>query len=265
MDGFLAYVATGAAVGFVSGMLGIGGGMVMVPALAALFAGQSLWPAHGLHLALGTSMATVLFTGASSVRTHHRLGGVDWSIVKRLGPGMALGALVASGISGWLPQRALALTFALIVYGAAAQILMSRQPESAARGLPGSLGLWLVGLFIGVIAGLVSAGGACLSMPFLLWCGVPIRTAIGTGAALGLPVAALGIAGYVGSGWSVGGAPWGALGFVYAPALAAIVVASMPMAQWGARVAHRLPVQTLRRLFALLLFGVATRMAWSYW
>ncbi len=265
MEWFLAYVATGAAVGFVSGMLGIGGGMVMVPALAALFAAQSLWPAHGLHLALGTSMATVLFTGASSVRTHHRLGGVDWAIVKRLGPGMALGALVASGISGWLPQRALALTFAIIVYGAAAQILLSKKPESAARGLPGTWGLWAVGLLIGVIAGLVSAGGAFLSMPFLLWCGVPIRTAIGTGAALGLPVAALGISGYVGSGWSVGGAPWGALGFVYTPALAAIVVASMPMAQWGARVAHRLPVQTLRRLFALLLFGVATRMAWSYW
>lgn len=259
-----AYAATGAAIGFLAGLLGIGGGMTMVPILAAMFASQALSADHGLHLALGTAMAGVLFTGTASMREHHRLGSVDWSIVKRLGPAMATGTLLSSVASGWLPQRVLALAFAVIVYVGATQIWLGRKPAPG-RSLPGSAGLWGVGLVIGFISGLVSAGGTFLSMPFMLWCGVPVRTAIGTGAALGLPVAALGTAGYVISGLKVDALPVGSLGFVYLPALAAVVAASMLTAPLGARAAHRLPVATLRRIMAIVLYGLATRMLLSYW
>lgn len=259
-----AYVATGAVIGFFAGMLGIGGGMTMVPILAALFAAQALAPEHGLHLALGTAMAGILFTSGSSVREHHRLGSVDWSIVKRLAPAMALGTLLSSYGSGWLPQGPLALAFALIVYAGATQIWLGRKP-SATRGLPGAAGLWVVGLLIGAISGLVSAGGTFMSMPFMLWCGVPMRTAIGTGAALGLPVALMGTLGYVISGWHAGGLPGWSLGFVYLPALAAVVAASVITAPMGARAAHKLPVATLRRIFALVLYALATKMVVTYW
>lgn len=264
MQWFAAYLATGAVIGFFAGLLGIGGGMTMVPILAALFAAQSLAPAHGLHLALGTAMAGILFTSGSSVREHHRLGGVDWAIVKRLGPAMALGTLLSSFGSGWLPQGPLGLAFALIVYAGATQIWLGRKP-AAARGLPGTAGLWAVGLAIGAISGLVSAGGSFMSMPFMLWCGVPMRTAIGTGAALGLPVALLGTGGYIASGWQAGGLPDWSLGFVYLPALAAVVLASTLTAPFGARAAHRLPVATLRRVFALVLYALATKMLVAYW
>lgn len=264
MQWFAAYLATGAVIGFFAGLLGIGGGMTMVPILATLFAAQALAAEHTMHMALATAMAGVMFTSSSSVREHHRLGGVDWHIVKRLGPAMALGTLLSSAASGWLPQRTLALAFALIVYGGATQIWLGRKPE-AARGLPGTAGLWAVGLVIGAVSGLVSAGGTFLSMPFMLWCGVPMRRAIGTGAALGLPVALMGTVGYVVSGWSVSALPGWTLGFVYLPALAAVVLASMWTAPYGARAAHRMPLATLRRVFALVLYALATKMLVSYW
>ena len=260
----LAYLVTGAVIGLLAGLLGIGGGMTVVPVLAALFSAQQLAPAHVMHLALGTAMASILFTGSSSVRAHHRLGSVDWGIVRRLAPPMMLGTLLATLGSGWVPQRALALAFAGIVVLAAAQIWTGRKPASGAQGLPGAAALWAVGLGIGLVCGLVSAGGAFLTMPFLLWRGVPVRTAIGTGAALGLPVALLGTAGYVAGGWQVTGLPAGALGFVLLPALLPVVLASMLVAPYGARLAHRLPVAMLRRVFAVVLWLLAAKMVWSY-
>jgi uncharacterized membrane protein YfcA len=264
MQWLAAYLATGAVIGFFAGLLGIGGGMTMVPILASLFAAQALAPEHTMHMALATAMAGVMFTSSSSVREHHKLGGVDWGIVARLGPAMALGTLLSSFGAGWLPQRALALAFALIVYGGATQIWLGRRPE-AARGLPGPVGLWAAGLVIGMVSGLVSAGGTFLSMPFMLFCGVPMRRAIGTGAALGLPVAAMGTIGYVASGWTATGLPGATLGFVYLPALAAVVIASIWTAPFGARAAHRMPVAALRRVFALVLYALATMMLVGYW
>ncbi|MDM0045870.1 sulfite exporter TauE/SafE family protein [Variovorax dokdonensis] len=257
------YFATGAFVGFLAGLLGIGGGMTLVPVLAAMFTAQQFAPDHVVHLALGTGMASIMFTSSASVRAHHRLGGVDWALVKRLGPAMVVGALLATAMSAWVPQRALALAFSAIVYAGATQILLGRKP-SAARTLPGTPALVGIGLVIGVICGLVSAGGAFLTVPFMLFCGVSMTTAIGTGAALGVPVAVMGTLGYVFSGWSVPGLPPLALGFVYGPALAGIVAGSVLTAPMGARAAHRLPIVLLRRVFAGLLYLLATKMLWTY-
>ncbi|MDQ6629075.1 MAG: sulfite exporter TauE/SafE family protein [Pseudomonadota bacterium] len=259
----LAYFATGAFVGVLAGLLGIGGGMTMVPVLAAMFAAQRLVPEHTVHLALGTGMASIMFTSSASVRTHHRLGGVDWSLVRRLGPAMVAGTLLATTLSGWVPQRALALAFAVIVYAGATQILLGRKP-SAGSALPGAPALLLIGLLIGAVCGLVSAGGAFITVPFMLFCGVTMTTAIGTGAALGVPVAIVGTLGYMFSGRHVTDLPPLALGFVYGPALFGIVAGSMLTAPWGARAAHRIPVASLRRLFAGLLYVLATKMLWTY-
>ncbi len=264
MTWILVYLATGAAVGFLAGLLGIGGGMTLVPILSAMFAAQSLAPDHTVHLALATGMASVMFTSSASVREHHRHKAVDWGIVARLAPGMLAGTLLSSFASGWISQRMLALAFAVIVFGGATQILLGRKP-SAARRLPGMPGMLATGIAMGVICGLVSAGGAFLTVPFMLFCGVTMHVAIGTGAAIGVPIAVVGTVGYILAGLRVDDLPSANLGFVYLPALVALVVGSMTTARYGARAAHRLPVLTLKRVFACLLYVLAGRMVLTYW
>jgi len=254
----------GAFVGFLAGLLGIGGGMTLVPILAALFSAQALTPDHSVHLALGTGMASVIFTSSASVREHNRLGAVDWGIVRCLAPGMVGGTLLSTLASGWVAQRSLALAFAVIVYGGALQLLLGKKP-AAARTMPGFAGTIAVGLAIGIVCGLVSAGGAFLTVPFMLFCGVAMHTAIGTAAAVSIPVAVIGTIGFVVSGWRVEALPTLSLGFVYLPALAALVIGSVLTAPFGARAAHRLPVATLKRVFAGLLILLATKMVVSYW
>lgn len=258
------YAACGAVVGFLAGLLGIGGGMTLVPILAALFVAQSMTPDHTVHLALGTAMASIVFTSTASVREHHRHEAVDWDVVKRMVPGMLFGALIATVASGWIPQRTLALAFAVIVYAGATQIFLGTKPGAHAS-MPGPGVVFVVGTVIGAIAGLVSAGGTFLTVPFMLYCGVRMHTAIGTGAAIGIPVAIMGTIGYVISGWRVENLPPWSLGFVFLPALALLVAASVITAPMGARAAHKLPVQTLRRVFALLLYVLATKMVVTYW
>jgi uncharacterized membrane protein YfcA len=259
----LGYFVTGAFIGFLAGLLGIGGGMTLVPILAAMFAAQQFAPDHTVHLALGTGMASIMFTSSASVRAHHRLGGVDWSLVRRLGPAMVTGTLLATALSGWIPQRALALTFAVIVFAGATQILLGRKPP-AGRATLGTPAMVAIGLLIGAVCGLVSAGGAFMTVPFMLFCGVAMTTAIGTGAALGVPVAVVGTLGYVFSGRHIPDLPPLALGFVHGPALLGIVAGSILTAPWGARVSHRMPLATLRRVFAGLMYLLATKMAWTY-
>lgn len=259
----LAYVAAGAFVGFIAGMLGIGGGMTLVPILAALFTAQALSPEHTVHVALATAMASAFFTSTASVREHQKHGAVDWTVVKRMAPGMVTGALVSTIASGWISQRALALLFAVIVYGAATQMWFGKKP-AAHRPLPGPVPLFAIGVVIGTLSGLVSAGGTFLAMPVMLYCGVAMHTAIGSGAAIVVPVTLVGTIGYIISGWATGNLPPHSLGFVYLPAAAALVAGSIVTAPMGARMAHKLPVQTLKRIFALVMFALASRMVVVY-
>lgn len=261
---FVAYVLAGAFVGIFAGMLGIGGGMTLVPVIAALFAAQQFAPDHIVHLALGTCMASIIFTSSSSVREHLKFDGVDFNIVKRMSPGLLIGSLFATSISAWIPQRHLALAFAVIVFFGATQILLNKKP-AAARTLPSAWPLFFVGIVIGMIAGLVSAGGAFLTVPFMLWCGVPMKKTIGTGAMMGIPLAIVGTIGYVIAGWNVQGLPADAFGFVSLTAAIGIVCGSVFTAPIGARLAHRLPVVTLKRIFAGLLYILVAKMLWTYW
>jgi uncharacterized membrane protein YfcA len=263
MDIFwLWYLLLGAGAGFLAGLLGIGGGVVQVPLLVFLFSAQGIAPEQVLHLALGTAMASIVFTAASSVRAHQRHRAVDWSIVKRMAVGVAAGVALAAFIAGRAPTRALAIFFTAFVYCAAAQLFFNLRPN-AQRALPGTLGMFIAGALVGGISSLVAAGGGLLSVPFLTWCNVRVHHAIGTAAAVGFPLALAGSIGYIANGWGEAGLPSGSLGYIYLPALFWIVLASMPAAPIGARLAHRTPTGKLRKIFALLLFLTATRMLWQ--
>lgn len=261
---WLAYLAIGALVGFAAGLLGIGGGVVMVPLLVLVFRAHGLPSEHVLHLALGTALAAMVFTSVSSMRAHHAHGAVDWKIARAMSPGMLAGSFLAALVAGLIPTRPLAVLFTGLVFYAATQILLDLKP-STTRELPGAAGLFTAGAVIGAISSMLAAGGAFLTIPFLAWCKVPLRRAIGTAAANGLPIAVAGTAGYVLQGVRVAGLPAPSLGYVYLPALALVVSTSMLAAPVGARLAHRLPIKQLRMLFALLLYVFAVRMLVGLW
>ena len=264
MHWWLAYLAIGLAVGFFAGLLGIGGGAVLVPILALVFAAQDLPQEHILHIALGTTMATIMFTSISSMRAHHAHGAVDWGVAKAITPGILAGSFCAALVAGFIAKRPLAIMFTGLVFYAATQILFDLRPRQS-RELPGAGGLFAAGAGIGAVSSLMAAGGAFLCIPFLAWCSVPLRRAIGTAAAIGLPIAIAGTLGYLVQGLRVEGLPRGSIGFVYLPAMVLVVATSMLSAPLGARVAHRVPVKRLRYIFALLLYALALRMLLSLW
>ena len=264
MDWWWAYLTIGATVGFLAGLLGIGGGMIMVPMLVFVFTAKGFAAEHMMHLSLATSMATIVFTSLSSVRAHHRHVAVDWKVARAMAPGIIAGALSATLAAGYVPTRPLALFFTGFMFYAATQMFFEVKPQPS-RQLPGMAGLFGAGTLIGGLSGVLAAGGAFLSIPFLAWCNLPLKRAIGTAAANGFPIALAGTAGYVLQGLRAPGLPEGSVGYVYAPALVLIVLTSMPSAPLGARLAHRLPVKRLRIVFALMLFGLALRMLANLW
>ncbi len=259
MSFLLLYLVIGLIAGFVAGLLGVGGGLVLVPVLTWVYAHAGYPAAYTIHLALGTSLATIVFTSISSLRAHHRHGAVRWEVVRYISPGIVLGTLVGSLAAAWLPDRGLRLFFTLFLFYAATQIFFGFRP-AAQRQLPGWRGMTLAGGVIGLVSSWVGIGGGTLSVPFLSWCNLRLAEAIGTSAAIGLPIAVSGALGYVLSGLTVGGLPAGSLGFVHLPAVAAIAAMSVLTAPWGARLTHRLPVVGLRRVFAAVLYLMGLRM-----
>ena len=257
-----AYLALGVAGGFAAGLLGIGGGMLYVPLLTWLFEAQGFASSTLLHLALGTSLTTIVFTSISSARTHHAKGNVDWSIVRGITPGILVGGVIGGLLAKHLSTTTLALIFAAFVTYSAVQMFLNAKPKPS-RSLPGTAGLIGVGATISTLSQLVGAGGGFLSVPFMTWCNVNMHRAVGTSAAIGLPIAIVGTIAFFFSGRTVTGLPPGSLGFIYLPALLGVLVPSVLMAPVGARLASRLPVATLKRVFAGFLFVLALKMLHS--
>lgn len=250
----------GVGTGFLAGLLGIGGGMLMVPFLTIILTHRGAPPGLAVKVAIATSMATILFTSLSSVRAHHRRGAVRWDLVRGLAPGIVLGGLAAgAGVFALLKGAWLALFFALFVGFSATQMLLNRKPRPT-RQMPGAAGQATAGGVIGFLSGLVGAGGGFVSVPFMTWCNVPIHNAVATSAALGFPIALANTAGYVIGGWGIAPVLPGTFGYLYLPALAVIVLASVTTAPLGARAAHAMNVGQLKRVFALLLYGLAGYM-----
>lgn len=253
-------LALGTVTGFLAGLLGVGGGMMMVPFLTLILSHRGVEAGLAVKMAIATSMATILFTSLSSVRAHHRLGAVRWDLVRGLAPGIVAGGMVAgAGVFAIVKGQSLALFFALFIGFTALQMLRNLRPQPS-RQMPGPLGQTAVGGSIGLISGMLGAGGAFLSVPFMTWCNVPIRQAVATSAALGFPIALANTAGYIVAGRHQPAAIAGALGYLYLPALFIIAAASVTLAPLGARTAQRLDTAALKRLFALLLLGLASYM-----
>lgn len=261
MEWYAAYLALGAIAGFLGGMFGIGGGTLLVPILLMLFDAQHFPPEISMHLALGSSMAIILFTAAASMRKHHQHGAVNWRVVSGITPGILLGAALGALFASSVSPRFLAIFFTLFVYFAATQILLDVRPH-AARQLPGTAGLTLAGTFTGWLSTLVSVGGGIIVVPFLIWCNMPMRQAIGTAAAIGFPIATGGTLGYILTGMG-STLPSPHLGYVYLPAVLGCALASVVTAPLGAKAAHCMDVAVLRKLFAILLLVLATRLLFS--
>jgi uncharacterized membrane protein YfcA len=255
----LVYLGVGAGAGVIAGLFGVGGGLIIVPALVLVFQHQGVDDTLLVHLAVGTSLATIVLTSIASVRAHDRRGAVRWDILRRLAPGIVIGALLGAAIAHAMPTRLLRSVFGVFELGVALLLWWNRQP-AAHRRLPGTAGLALSGGAVGTISAILGIGGGTLTVPFLTWCNVPLRAAVGTSAAAGLPIALAGALGFAITGWSETGLPPGASGYLYWPAFGGIVVASMVCAPLGARLAHALPVAALRRLFALFLAALGARM-----
>jgi uncharacterized membrane protein YfcA len=255
----LTYLLTGTFAGILAGLLGIGGGLVIVPALAMLFAQQGFAPDAIMHFAVGTSLATIIPTSISSLLAHNRRGGVHWPVVRGLLPGILPGALVSAWLAKQFSSEGLALVFGVFVMMVAVQLFVGAKP-AAHRELPGRMGQAGAGSVIGLVSGLLGIGGGTLTVPYLLWHHVDIRKAVGTAATIGLPIAIAGTFGFIVAGLDAPAQPGLNSGYVYWPAMAAVVAASVPAAPLGARLAHYLPRAILQRVFALLLVVVAAKM-----
>jgi len=256
------YLLLGAIAGILAGLLGVGGGLIIVPILAAIFASQGMSLDIIMHLALGTSLASILFTSISSVYSHHQHQAVSWSRAFKLTPGILFGAwfggLFAGNLSGDI-LRPIFAAFELLV----AAYMLSNIKAKAHHTQPSLINSSSSGGIIGFISSIVGIGGGSLSVPWLMWHGSSIHKAIATSAATGFPIALGGALSYLYAGWNNPSLPAYSAGFIYLPALSGIVICSVIFAPLGASRAHKLDVKKLRQIFAVLLIGLAGYLFFS--
>lgn len=259
METLVLYLLLGAFAGTLAGLLGVGGGLVIVPVLTFVFHGQGFAEQFIVHLAVGTSLATIVFTSISSVRAHHKRGAVLWPVVRQLTPGIIVGSLAGAAIADALPAATLATVFGIFALAVAVEMAFGRKP-ALHRQLPALPGMFGAGGVIGVVSAIVGIGGGSLTVPFLTWCNVAMRNAVATSAACGLPIALAGAVGFAATGWNEPGLPVWSTGYVYWPALVVVALATIVFAPLGARLAHTLPTATLKRFFAVFLAVLGTKM-----
>ncbi len=262
MEWWIVYLLMGLFVGFFAGLLGIGGGLILVTLMVWLFTLQGFPEDRILHMALGTSIASIVFTSISSLRAHHKHGAVRWDIVRSAIPGLIIGTLLGTLVADQLKSKYLAIFFVIFVYYSAVQMFVNAKPKPS-RQLPGKLGLNLASVIVGIVSALVGVGGGVMTIPLMSLCNVPMRNAIGTSAALGLPIAIAGTVGFIITGLGKDHLPAFSVGYLYLPALIGIVIGTLVTVPWGAKMAHTLPVSQLKKIFAVILFILATRMLWT--
>lgn len=262
LDSVVVFLLLGAVVGFFAGLLGVGGGGVMVPVLTSYFLYKNVPIESVVHLALGTSMASIIMTSASSLYAHHKHQGVMWNIVKTMTPGVLAGTFAATYLVTQISSRHLAIFFALFMTYVSIQMFLNSQPKPS-RTTPGKAGLLTAGSGIGAISAVVAIGGGSLTVPFLAWHNIALKKAIGTSAAIGFPIAIAGTLGYLINGWNSEYQQDYLFGFIYLPAVLLISLISYFTAPLGARLAHRLPVPVLRKVFAVFLLLLGAKMLLS--
>lgn len=252
----------GAIAGIIAGLFGVGGGIIVVPILVFIFPLLDVLPEHVHHLALGTSLASIMVTSISSSRAHYKKGAVNIDLLKRITPGILLGTFCGGIIASYMPILLLKSIFVVFIYFVVIQMLFGIKPK-ASRQLPNTAGTIGVGSVIGLISSFVGIGGGTLSVPFTTYCNEPMHRAVGTSAAIGFPIAVSGTISYIVAGWSIPNLPFSALGYVHGMAFFGIACASFFTAPIGVKLSHALPVPTLKRFFAGFLFIVATRMLYD--
>jgi uncharacterized membrane protein YfcA len=256
------FLALGSFAGILAGLLGVGGGTIIVPMIDYALTLQGIEGEQIHRLALGTSLATIMFTSVSSFMMHHRNRAVLWTIVRSISPAILVGTFLGSKVAARMPTTPLKALFLLFLLYVGTQMLMNIKPK-ATREIPGFAGNSLAGMIIGAVSSLVGIGGGSLSVPYMTWCNVPVHKAIGTSAAIGFPIALAGAAGYLINGLDAQGLPPYSAGFIYIPAFLGIAAASVCTAPLGAKLSHRLPVGRLKKAFACLLYIMAAQMAYS--
>lgn len=250
----------GAITGFAAGLLGIGGGMMIVPFITMLLTQKQFPPDQIVKVAIATSLASILFTSVASVRAHHKRGAVRWEIVRQVAPGIVVGSLLGAQVAVALKGALLAALFAAFVGFSATQMLSGRKP-SPSRTMPGNVGSTAAGGVVGFVSAIVGAGGGFISVPLMAMCNVPIHQAVATSSALGFPIALAGTIGYIFAGWQQ--TLPATVGYIWLPALVAVTCASVLTAPLGAKAAHALPVASLKRIFAFVLYALAGYMIWK--
>jgi uncharacterized membrane protein YfcA len=248
----------GAFTGFAAGLLGIGGGMLMVPFMTMMLERIGFPADQVVKVAIATSLTTIVFTSMASVRAHHRRGAVRWDAVRSLAPGILVGSLIGAQIAGAIPGKALGLCFGLFL-GFSAIKMIRGAPPAATGALPGAGGMFAAGSGIGLLSAVLGAGGGFITVPFLVRRNVTMQQAVASSAACGFPIALAGTLGYIWAGRHLE-LPSGTIGYLYLPALAIISLASVITAPIGAKVAHSMPTASLKRVFAGLLLALAVYM-----
>jgi uncharacterized protein len=246
----------GACGGFLAGLLGIGGGMIMVPFMTFILTAKGFPAEYVVKMAVATSLATICFTSLSSVWAHHKRGAVLWPVAKTLAPGILVGSIIGAQIAVALPTKILSIVFALFMAFSATQMFIDRKPKPS-RTLPSTAGMFAMGNLIGFLSAVVGAGGAFVSVSFMAWCNIKIHQAVATSAALGFPIAFAGTLGYMWAGQNMPDMPPGSIGYVYMPGLVFIALMSISTAPLGARTAHRMDIKPLKRTFAVVLYMLA--------
>lgn len=259
----LAFLALGLVVGFMAGLLGIGGGGIMVPVLTSIFLAKGVPVEQVVHMALGTSMASIVITSFASMRAHHKKGAVMWNVVKVMAGGVIIGTFAATFLATYMKSVQLAIFFAIFMAYVSIQMAIDKKPKPS-RELSSSASLFSVGSLIGIVSALVSIGGGSLTVPYLVWQNVDLKKAIATSAAIGFPLSIAGTVGYIVNGMmhSSSGSEM-MLGFVYLPGVVLISIVSYFTAPLGAKMAHTLPVGKLKKIFALLLMTLSIKMLTS--
>ncbi|SHI25038.1 hypothetical protein SAMN02745129_0416 [Ferrimonas marina] len=258
----LLYLGLGAVAGLLSGLFGIGGGLVIVPVLITTFTLLGMPDTVYLHMAIGTSLACIVFTSLSAIHTHNKRGNVDWAVVKRFLPGVLVGAYLGGLVADRMAPALLENLLAFFLLAVAAKMMFGFKPNSE-RSLPGPMGLTASGGVIGGLSAMFGIGGATLSVPYLRWCSVVMTRAVGTSATLALPIALGGVSSYIINGWGHPDLPEWTLGYVYLPALFGIVLISTQCVRFGAAAGAKMSQLWLQRSFAVLLLILGLRLALS--
>lgn len=251
------YLAIGAIAGFAAGLFGVGGGLIIVPILYVVFTQMGYDPAVIMHMALGTSLATIIVTSVSSVMAHHKRGAVLWPVFKNLAPGLVIGSFAGAGIAGLLSGSNLQLIIGVFAIWVAYKMFSTAHVKvDESKQLPSKSMQTLAGGGIGVASAIFGIGGGSLTVPYLNRNGVVMQKAVATSAACGLPIAIAGALGFMFFGAKAYGQIENAIGFVHIYAFIGISIMSFITAKLGAKVAHVLSPAMLKKCFAFLLCSV---------